>query len=203
MSVRPHSKPDEIGRPGKILKTGVGGIAGQPIVCRGLARQRNDPGAQRKEGTRHFANVRKGAVDGDEAIVGWNDGHFFPCEFLFGELAIDERTGFPSRDRNQRCIAGIDRTLDNERDVASHCIGELINRVIVPPFSFDHRIPSSLSRSSLRVSEPSCNCLSRTIECRAEFETGVRKGADLRINRGKSASVVDRALADQTMFVDP
>ena len=54
--------------------------------------------------------------------------------------------------------------------------------MIVPPFRFDHVIPSQLPRRSLRVSEPSCNRLATLVQCGPEVQAVVRQIADCEIS---------------------
>ena len=90
-----------------------------------------------------------------------------------------------------RCI---DRAVDDEPEVARHRLAELVRGLIVPPFHFNHAIPILRARCRSRVSEPSCNRLSASVERRAEAQPVMARGCTWRCRCRDAGAAIDGAL---------
>ena len=203
MPVLAHAEPDEVGRPRQILQPGIGRIARQLDSPR--FRSRSERRARRSEGTllaiartfdcaRLSIGTRRSSVG---MIVTRFHGSF--CAASFGKIAGPV---FPPGTAISDAFARLDRAVDDEPDVAGNGIGKLVQRIIFPPFRFDHVVPFGLSRRSLRVSEPSCNRLSASVQRRSKAQPVVHDVAHHRVDRRDPGSAKDIAFADIALRID-
>src|SRR5206468_12979581 len=128
--------------------------------------------------------------------------HLLPRHLLFEELGEDRRTRRAAGHGDERRTTRVDRAFDDESDVAGNRIGELVERIIFPPFGLNHANPSVLARRWLRVSEPSCNRLSAAVERWAEPEPVMRDVAQCAVDLRDPASAVDHAFGDIAASID-
>ena len=147
MPVLAHAEPHEIRRPRQVLQPCVGRIARQPVVG-DIGGDRDHARSHRQESFRQRADVAELVVHRDQPVVGGDDGHPLPRQLLRGELGENRRAGPSPGNRDQRSVARLDRAFNDKADVARDRIGELVQRLILPPFRLDHIIPSFLSRST-------------------------------------------------------
>ncbi len=137
VAVLAHPQPDEIGRPRQILQPRISRAAGQLVIV-DPGRDREHPSAGFQEGLGDRADVALLAVERNQPIVGRDDRDLLPRKARLRQLGVDGQRRGPPRKRDQRTAPRIERALDDEADVPGDCLGQLFQRLIVPPFGFDH-----------------------------------------------------------------
>ena len=133
-----HAEPDQIGRPGQVLEPGVGRIAGH-LVVRDLAGDRHDPRPGRQEGLGDPADVAsRHCPRTSRSSVGMIVTRFHGS---FGLPASRRSLGrVPAGESDQRRPARSTALSMMKPMSPATASASLLERFIVPPFGFDHRL---------------------------------------------------------------